>query len=562
MPSVVEQLAARIALWHAGSVYRRFRADLKRFCDAQERTWLRVRKSVADGGYARRYGLHHAGCVRDLRKAAPIVTYEDLRPTIDEVAAGNVGALFDRRCRIRMFATSSGTTARRKLIPVTDEFVRQYRRGWNTFGVKMMRDHPDALLRAILQSSGRHDEFAAPSGVPCGAITGLIAQSQKRVVRRFYVAPLEIARIPDPQARYYALMRFAATRDVAFAVTANPATLIRLAEVANEQSERLIRDVRDGTVSADLVDDPALRRRLETRLKRAPQRAAELVEHRKACGALRPREMWRLSFLACWTGGSLGHYLPRLATWYGEVPVRDIGLLASEGRVSIPLEDGTPLGVLDPHSAVFEFIPADRWNDEQPPALTAAELEAGRDYVVVLTNDAGLIRYRLDDVVRVHGFLDRAPLIEFLHRAGRVASVAGEKLTEHQVVEAVRKAFAKLGREPVDFVLSPAWGDPPYYRVNVAGRVPAAFAERVDSELCEVNEEYASRRKSLRLGLLEVRLLPGRALRDLDERLISKRGSTAEQYKRPHLLLDFDEDTRLLSGDDEIPSNSHATAER
>ena len=54
-----------------------------------------------------------------------------------------------------------------------------------------------------------------------------------------------------------------------------------------------------------------------------------------------------LSVLAVWTGGSVGVFLPQLAELYGAVAVRDHGLSASEGRMTIPLADGTPAGLLD-----------------------------------------------------------------------------------------------------------------------------------------------------------------------------------------------------------------------
>ena len=57
--------------------------------------------------------------------------------------------------------------------------------------------------------------------------------------------------------------------------------------------------------------------------------------------------MWNVSFLANWTGGTLKLYLPRLAELFDNVPVRDIGLVASEGRFSIPLSDDSPAGVAE-----------------------------------------------------------------------------------------------------------------------------------------------------------------------------------------------------------------------
>ena len=53
----------------------------------------------------------------------------------------------------------------------------------------------------------------------------------------------------------------------------------------------------------------------------------------------------------------MGAYLRQYPRYFGDLPVRDVGLIASEGRMTIPLADGTPAGVLDVTSHYFEFIP-------------------------------------------------------------------------------------------------------------------------------------------------------------------------------------------------------------
>ncbi|MBP7745620.1 MAG: GH3 auxin-responsive promoter family protein [Phycisphaerae bacterium] len=546
MPTLLEHIAARLAMLHARRVLARFQRTLDNVDTAQQQALMRVLRLVTNSDFGRRYGLAAVRSLADLRRAVPLATYEDYRPTIDRLCDGDTQALFSPGTPILMFATSSGTMALPKRIPVTPDFVADYRRGWNTFGIKMLADHPDAVLRAILQSSGRHDAETTSAGIPCGAITGLLALAQKRIVRRFYVGRPEISHVPDARARYYTLMRLGVVRDVAFAITANPATLIQMARTTDELSETLIRDVHDGTVAPELVSDATLRRTLSTGLRPNPRRAAELTRLRRQHGTLRPRDYWRLSFVACWTGGSLGHYLGRLAEWWGPVPVRDVGLLASEGRVSIPFDDNTPIGVLDVTAGVFEFIPLADADAAHPPTLQFKELEVGRDYVVVLTNTSGLVRYRLDDVVRVHGHLGAAPLVEFLHRAGRVASVAGEKLTENQLVAAVQATCRRLALPEFDFVAAPCWADPPYYRVSATHAEHPALAATLDAELALQNEEYDSRRKSNRLGPLRVRSVSLTSLTTMDARLAAARRSTTEQYKRPCLFPAPGQDDRAL----------------
>jgi hypothetical protein len=546
MPTWLEKTAARLGFLHAGLAYRRFQQRLAGVASTQEQVLARSLRLVTDSDFGRRHRLRSVRSRADLRRAVPLQSYEDLRPVIDRVAEGDTSALFSRPVRVLMLATSSGTTARRKLIPVTPQYVRDYRRGWNIFGLKVLRDHPEAILRTILQVSGRFDESRTSCGIPIGAITGLLAVSQKAIVRRFYAGNPLIARIEDPRARYYALVRFGIVRDVAFAVTASPATLIRIAQIANEESERLIRDVRDGTLSGQIVSDGTLRRQLESQLTPLPERARELEAIRRRTGLLAPRDYWRLAFLCCWTGGSMGLYQERLRSWYGLLPIRDVGLLASEGRVSIPLEDNTPVGVLDVTSAVFEFIPFDEAESAQPRTLYAEELEPGHEYVVVLTNTSGLVRYRLDDVVRAHGKLGGAPLVEFKRRFGGVSSIAGEKLTEAQLVEAVKATCRQFQIPHFDFIAAPCWSDPPFYRISCAASLHPAFAEALDAALCRENEEYASRRRSGRLGSMQVRILKADTIDSMDLRIMATRRSSAEQYKRLCLLPNPGDDDRAL----------------
>lgn len=543
--SWLRHLEARIGYWHARGVFRRFERSARDVAQTQTRALQKVLRLVGASDYGRQLGLDRVRSPAEFVRAAPLCDYEALRPAIEKVMAGQIQALFAPGTRVHMFATTSGTTSKSKFIPVTDQFITEYRRGWNTFGLRMLMDHRGAFFRPILQVTGRHDESIAPGGLPCGAITGLLARLQKGIVRKFYVGSPDIVRITDSNARYYTLMRFGILNDLGFAITANPATLIRLARIADAESETLIRDVHDGTLAERMVPDIALRGLLERRLQPAPKRARQLEWIRSRRGRLVPANYWRTSFLACWTGGSMGHYLPIVADLWGELPVRDIGLLASEGRVTIPLQDGNPAGVLDSPGAFFEFIPAEQSESPTPDALRAEQLEIGHDYCVVVTNSAGLIRYRLDDVVRMHGRFGTAPVLEFLYRAGRVSSLAGEKLTENQVVMAVERARAALNLAPFDFALAPRWGDPPYYCLTTSCQIHN-LSEIVDAELCALNEEYQSRRKSLRLNKIEIRVVPGEAFSKLDSLLAAKRGSAPEQYKRNYLFTQVDADSQTL----------------
>ena len=277
-----------------------------------------------------------------------------------------------------MFALTSGTTAQPKYIPITQTFLDEYRAGWNAFGIKALLDHPEAFFRGIVQVSSRMDESVTMSGVPCGAITGLMAVTQKRLVRKYYTTPACLAQIDDPLAKYYTIMRLSIPADVAFMVTASPATHLKLARTGDEHREQLIRDIHDGTLWASCLS----RRKCETRsaAQAACDPALRPAARRLASthGQLRPRGLLEPLVSVNWTGGTMGLHLQEFPEWFGDVPVRDAGLLASEGRITIPIQDGTPGGILEVTSSFYEFVLAMRSKILQPQRSAATHSKRGR----------------------------------------------------------------------------------------------------------------------------------------------------------------------------------------
>src|SRR5271163_2869851 len=109
---------------------------------------------------------HHFGAVRtieDFRRHIPVAGYEYIEPYLARVRKGETNALLADQ-RIHMFALTSGTTAGRKTIPVTDHYLEDYRRGWNLWGLKALTDHKGVAFRPILQFSGDWQEETTESG--------------------------------------------------------------------------------------------------------------------------------------------------------------------------------------------------------------------------------------------------------------------------------------------------------------------------------------------------------------------------------------------------------------
>jgi len=528
---------AYLAGRHAMRQVRGFLAAHQRTADVQDRLLAQMLRDHAETDFGRDHGFASIGNYDDFRRAVPIRTYEALQPYIDRVLAGQTTALLPAGEQLEMFSRTSGTTGEPKHIPVTRRFLADLRRGWNIFGVNALTDHPAGWLRAIVTISSSIRETTSPAGTPCGAISGLLSASQKRIVRRMYVAPRGAEDIQDPAAKYYTILRCGVGRDVSMITTANPSSTIKLIETGQAHAERLCRDVADGTfcppgdVPAELArrvrcgPNPALARQIEAGIARD--------------GELRPGHFWNVEVLCNWTGGTVGLYLPRLRELFGPVPIRDIGLVASEGRLSIPLEDETPAGVAEITANVLEFVPADQADRLDPTTRRAHELDVGAEYSIVLSNRAGLWRYHLDDRVRVTGHLGTSPVFEFLSRGAHTANITGEKITEHQVVAAMAHAARQTGTALDRFTLQGRFARVPYYQLRVelpAGPPAQALANALDRALGELNIEYRAKRDSQRLGPVRaVSVEPGTFLQR-EQDILRRRHGRGEQYKHTYLL--------------------------
>ncbi len=55
-------------------------------------------------------------------------------------------------------------------------------------------------------------------------------------------------------------------------------------------------------------------------------------------------------------------------------------------------------------------------------------------YDVIVTNYAGLYRYRLGDVIKVVDYYNNSPEIEFLYRKNQVINMVSEKTTEEHLI--------------------------------------------------------------------------------------------------------------------------------
>ena len=465
--------------------------------------------------YGNKYGFASIRTIGDYQKQVPVITYADIRPDMDRVLEGASG-VFTVEDPI-MFAQTSGTTGSPKFIPVTPTCnSSDHKDTLRTWLHHARKDHPGIFDRKLVSLVSPAVEGYAPSGVPFGSTSGQIYRSLPRIIKRGYSIPYDAFEISDYQAKYYTIMRLSVADDVSLLMTANPSTILKMCQKADEFSEDIIADIRDGTLSTSVQIEPELRAALEAKLRPNPKRSAELEKARsRRHGVLKPGDYWpRLDLIGCWKGGTVGHYLDKFPDWFDPdgrrpVPARDLGYLSSEVRGSIPLSDEGSQGVLTIAANFFEFVDVEqlethRDRPESWDFLTVGDLVDGGEYYIFVTTTGGLYRYDINDVIQIRGRYNQTPQMVFLRKGRGMTNITGEKLSVNQVIESVQQASQVTGAVAAHFKAEADVDASRYiFRVEFNGLVgpdvQLGFLEAIDRRLKETNIEYKAKRDSQRL---------------------------------------------------------------
>jgi len=506
----------RLLLWvKAPRSLRHFNALCRTPVQAQERLLRQILETNAGTEFGRRHGFGDITSLQQFQERVPISTYEDLEPYIKEEMNGRPNQLTKEPPVL--FTTTSGTTGNRKYIPMTREGKQaKSHLTWLWF-CGLYRDHPGIVGGRILSVVSPEVEGHAPSGVPVGAESGHGYRTMPGPVRSMYTAPYPVFAIEDYEAKYYTLLRLAAGQDISCIATVNPSTIVLLGDRLAQHTEPIIRDVRDGSLSSEFSVPQELRDSLH--LRPDPERAKHLEQAAtRGDGMLRPGLAWpKLAAIGCWKGGTVGAYLAKFDTLFPQgPPVRDFGYYATELRGSVPLSDQGDAGVIAVGTNVLEFHPAgeDR-TPEGRELLRLEQLEPGQRYFVYVTNASGLYRYDMNDIVEGAGHYGRTPLIRFIQKGKGVVSFTGEKLYEVQVIAAVDQALASL-RGRYHFIAAVAElveGTTPRlvflteFDDPVADHDGSALVDRLDAALGAENDEYQTKRRSLRYGAPVIRVV-------------------------------------------------------
>jgi hypothetical protein len=441
---------------------RRF---LKQPVRAQEELLRRILIRASDTEWGRRHTFAGIATstelVKTYQETVALQSYEDMRPYVDRMRAGEPDVLWPGR--VRYFAASSGTTSTGRIVPVSREMLASNRR----FALEVIANYVKTNRRSGL-FFGRHlslpgwiEDDRPELGTRIGQISAILAESGSWLTVPWRALDNRIGFIENWEDKMAAIADHTMDQDV------------RLIAIAPSWGQVLFRLV-------------AERYRSKTGV---PKKISEIWPN--------------LSTIV--TGGvALSGYRDILQHYLGESRVDMVETYgASEGFISYQddLTDPAMLIHLD-NGVFFEFVPTDELGASEPSRLTIDEVTTGVPYAPHVTSNSGFYSYCLGDVIRFtsinpHKIVVVGRTVDMLDKYGE--AVFGSEARLALDAACARTSASVLHYHVTHTAVSS--GETPAHHWLIEFEMPPAdldqFARILDDELKRAGHHYEDRREGM-----------------------------------------------------------------
>lgn len=430
--------------------WRKFRHVLTDPATTQANILRQLVQRAAETEFGREHQFSRIQHYSDFAAQVPIREYHEFSAWIDQIRAGRQNVLTPDRV-IRL-ATTSGTASARKLIPYTAQLQQEFSRAVDPWIFDLFQTDPALLTGSAYWSVTPviRDDRAEDSAVPIGfeQDTEYLGGFRSRLI------------------------------DWVMAVPSNVQHAANLEEFRSRTLEHLKRRPDLRLIS---IWHPSFLRIL----------LAELQDQ--------SRDNWPgLRLISCWADAQAAGAVEELQKQFPGVQIQPKGLIATEAIVSIPFRGQFPLAV---SSHFLEFL------DDAGNSKLAHELTVGQQYEVIVTTGGGLWRYRLNDIVRVDGFIQNTPSIRFIGKAGCISDLFGEKLSEAFVSQVLNDLRSTKHLNGSFAMLAPHEN---FYVLYLQGEFAPALERKLDV-LLRANPHYAYCRDLGQLSLPRIFKIAGDA---------------------------------------------------
>lgn len=441
--SLKSLLAKPFAAWVAHST-RRWST---RPSQSQRRVFQELVSSAEHTAFGRDHDFSSIQSYADFQARVPVRDYEDLKPYVERIRTGEEDILWPGKPIY--FAKTSGTTSGAKYIPITKQSM--------PFHVQAARN---ALLHYVnetgkttfidgkmifLQGSPELEEV---NGVKLGRLSGIVAHYVPGYLQRNRMPSWETNCIDDWETKVDAIV--------------------------------------DETLAEDMRLISGIPSWMLMYFERVIQRTGKKI-----------LEVWPNFSLFVNGGVAYEPYRAKFEEMIGSSIDTIEVYPASEGFIAYQDSQTEPGLLLLLNQGIFyEFIPADKFFDDNPPRLTIDEVELGVNYALIMSTNAGLWGYNIGDTVQ---FVSKDPYrIVVSGRIKHYTSAFGEHVIAGEVEAALKAATEQTGIQINEFTVAPQVhpkdGLPYHEWLMEFDELPAdidQLAEIIDRVMQEKNIYYA-----------------------------------------------------------------------
>lgn len=455
----------------------------------------KIFESLIAQGRKTQFGRDHAfDEIRDFdsfRKRVSIGDYETLKPYVQKIKDGQPDVLWPGQPLY--LAKTSGTTSGIKYIPITHESIPNHINGARNALLNYIHHTGNSSFldgRLIFLSGSPELDTSGP--IPTGRLSGIVNHHVPSYLRSNQLPSFEVNCIDDWE----------------------------------EKLERII----DETLGARMTLISGIPPWVQMYFDRIEQRTQKKIA-----------EVFPDFSLFVYGGVNFEPYRTKLFESIGR-KVDSIELYpASEGFIAyqdIPGEQGMLL--LLNAGLFYEFVPVDEFYNDNPRRLTIDEVETGKNYALLINNNAGLWGYSIGDTIR---FVSKDPYrIIVTGRIKHFLSAFGEHVIGEEVEKAMQGAIQKFPETSlIEFTVAPqvtpGEGLPYHEWLVEFGRPPhdiAAFSQELDQQLRRLNIYYDDLISGSILRTLKLSALRKNAFIDY----MKSQGKLGGQNKVPRLSND------------------------
>ncbi|MBX3335585.1 MAG: GH3 auxin-responsive promoter family protein [Nitrospira sp.] len=468
-----------------------------------------ILSSQRDTRFGKKHGFASIRSYEEFVRAVPMLEYEELRRDIE--GQEHTGDTLLNAEQPAHYVQTSGTTGKPKHLPLIRSALEWISRYQGLFSYAQWSGVPGIYDGQVLVIAGQTVEGHLPGGTPYGSMSGLMNDGLPQVIRQQNILPDGILRVADYRLKYLRMAACAlAAARLSVLATPNPSTIMKLLYVIRSEFALLLEALVAGPRHPIFSHGTAWMEPIAL----DDGRLAYLGTLMGHASTIDLATLWPdLRAVITWTGGNCAVLIPKLrALLSKKTAVIEMGYLSSEclGSLNVDVRENRCIPTFQEH--VFEFIEVSDNESHRSDPLILNDLREGRKYHVLVTTRSGLYRYAMNDIVEVTGWFNGVPTIRFVQKGKGVTNITGEKLYEHQVVEAIEAVLKSMEMAGAFYVMLanvPAAGYVLYLEGEAAGETVEG---KIDQELACLNVEYQAKRESGRLQPLRVvPLKPGTA---------------------------------------------------